>query len=182
MKPSTVGILCLTMGVILTAGCTSTIPAAPTIVPVPSLTPSATPSPAYSFDPCNEANIADSVRPLNDVMDEFDSYAELASNVLQTELVKIIPLMQSMRRSAEDLVVPACIKDLQRYALSYMDATLQTLISFQSTPEPQAIATGIAQSRQYYDQYSLELARLLEVNLTVLTLTPPPPALSTATP
>ncbi len=181
MKPSTVGILCLTIGIILTAGCGATTSAVRTM-PAPSLTPSATPSPAYSFDPCNEANIANSVRPLNDVMDEFDSYAELASNVLQTELGKIIPLMQSLRRSAEDLVVPACLKDLQRYAISYMDATLQTLISFQSTPAPQAIATGIAQARQYYDQYSLEMARLLGGSLAPLTLIPPPPVFATAIP
>ncbi len=181
MKPSAVGMFCLTIGVIVTAGCRASTPTLRT-TPAPSILPSGTPSPAYSFDPCDAENIGNSIRPLSDIMNEFDGYAELASNVLQPEVVKIIPLLQSLRRNAEDLEVPSCLKDLQRYALSHMDATLHTLISFQSTPEPEAIATGIAQARQYYDQYSLEMARLLAVNLTPLTLTPQPLTISTATP
>ncbi len=111
-------------------------------------------------------------------MRQFDDYAELASNVMQSELVKVIPALQAIRRAAQDQPVPSCLADLKRYALLYMDTTLQALLAFQSNASASVIGTGIIQAHQYYVQYQQEWARLLGVTLPAPAVTPP----STPTP
>ncbi len=115
-------------------------------------------------------------------MRQFHSYAALASYVMHSELVKVIPVLEAIRQATEDQVVPVCLEDLRRYALSYMDAVIQFLSNLPSTPEVAAVATGIAQTRQLDDQYSQELTRLLGST----PMTPAPstagPALPVATP
>ncbi len=115
--------------------------------------------------------MADTVKPLDDLVRQFDDYAALAGVVLQSELVKIVPVLQSIRQAAQGLAAPTCIQDLRRYALAYMDSTLKALVSFQIAPQADAIPTGIAAARQYHDQYLLERARLL--GQTVIAPTPP---------
>jgi hypothetical protein len=117
------------------------------------------------------------VKPANDLLREFDDYAALASNVVQSELVKVVPPMQAVRRSAQDLVVPGCLQELKRLELAYMGATLQTLLEFQKpSPNTGAIAVGIQRARDYHDQYTIELARLLGVTLIPPAATPIAPS------
>lgn len=162
MKLSILGSVCLTFGLLLAAGCASTTPLAvpPTLSPIPS------PSPGFQPDPCNATNLPTTIKPINDLMRQFDDYAALASNVMQSELVKVIPALQAIRRGTEDHAVPACLADLKRYALLYMDTTIQALLAFQSNAPANAIATRIAQTRQFHDLYAREAARVLGVTLT----------------
>ena len=159
--------LLFTLGLFLTAAaCETSVPASF----VSTLTPAGSPTP----DPCTPTIIPATVGPLNDLMRQFDDYAALASSVVQSQLVQVIPPMQAIRRGAEDLVVPACLADLKRFELSYMDTTLQTLLLFQK-PNPNAavLATGIKQARDYHDQYILELARLHGVTIVAPTAAAP---------
>ena len=170
MRRSLLGIL-LALGIILPAACSKAIPASL----LPTQGPSGTPTP----DPCSAENLQSSVKPANDLLREFDDYATLATNVVQSELVKVIPHMQAVRRAAQDLVVPGCMEELKRLELAYMDTTLQTLLAFQKpNPNTGTIATGIQRARDYHDQYIIELARLLGVTLTPFVTTP----VATATP
>lgn len=130
-------------------------------------------------DPCGEEYVADVVKPINDVMLQFDDYATLAQYADKAQLPQIIPNMQAIRRVAASRSVPECMLDLQRQQVSYMDATLHTLLEF-AKPDPKAgtMATGIVQAQYFHQAYALELARLLHV-----TLTPPAPSVvATATP
>lgn len=126
-------------------------------------------------DPCGLEHIAEVVKPINDVMLQFDDYATLAQYADKSQLPLIIPNMQTIRRISRSRTPPACMADLQRLQVAYMDATLLTLLEFEK-PDPGAgtIATGIVQARYFHQGYALELARLLGVTLT-------PPA-ATATP
>ena len=103
-------------------------------------------------------------------MRQFDDYSVLASNIVQSQMVLVIPPMQEIRRDAEDQAIPACLAELKRLQLLYMDSTLQALLAFQSSSNVETLTAAILQSRQYHEQYALELARVLGV-----TLTPPPP-------
>ncbi len=152
---------------------TACVPAAvPSATATPSASPSPVPSPPPPFqaDPCLAANMADTVKPLDDLVRQFDDYAGLAGVVLQSELVKVIPVLQSIRGAAQGLAAPSCIQSLRRYALEYMDSTLKALAAFQSGSQVAAIPTGIAEARQYHDQYLLERSRLL--GQTVIAPTP----------
>ena len=159
--------LLFTLGLFLTAAaCETSVPASF----VSTLTPAGSPTP----DPCSPPNLPSTVKPENDLMRQFDDYATLAQNIVQSDLVKVIPPMQAIRRAAEDLVVPACLADLKRFELAYMDATLQTLLLYEKpNPNAAALVTGIAQARDYHDQYTLELARLLGVTLVAPTAAAP---------
>jgi hypothetical protein len=106
-------------------------------------------------------------------MREFDKYAALASVIVQSQVVQVIPPMQTIHLTLQDQTVPACLSELKRLELLYMSTTLQTLNAFQEpTPNAEAITAGVLQARQYYDQYAVELVRLLGVTLTAPAITP----------
>jgi hypothetical protein len=147
----------LILGIVLSA-CGTAQPAQPTLPP-------ASPTP----DLCSTENISTTTRLVNDYMRQFDDYSVLASSIVQSQMVLVIPPMQAIRRDAEDQAIPACLAELKRLGLLHMDSTLQALLAFQSNSNVQTLTAAILQSRQYHEQYTLELARVLGV-----TLTPPP--------
>jgi hypothetical protein len=119
-------------------------------------------------DPCAQENLSNAVKPVNAYMVQFDQFATLASNVIQSQLSSIIPAMQQVRQAANAHAVPVCLTELKKHELQYMDTTLATLRSFQSTPQAATLTAGILMARQYHDEYVYEMARLLGVTVTVL--------------
>ena len=137
-----------------------------TAQPVQPTLPPASPT----YDPCSTENISNTVRLVNDTMRQFDDYALLAANIVQSQIVLVIPPMQEIRRDAEDQEVPSCLTELKRLELLFMDTTLQALMAFQSSTNVETLTTAILASRQYHEQYTIELARVMGV-----TLAPPAP-------
>jgi hypothetical protein len=159
------GSVFLISGFLLLAACGPSPAPAPTHTPAPPST--ATP------DLCRPENLLLGVKPVNDLMLQFDDYATLAQRSDKSKLTFIIPNMQTIRRVAEDRNVPPCLLVLRRYQISYMDATLATLLEFQKpSPIPQTIATGIVNAQYFHQEYALELARVLGVTLAPATHTP----------
>ena len=140
-------------------------------VTVASLTPSSTATP----DLCSASNLPHTIKPVNDLTRQFDDYSALARYAPQSQMMEVIPPLQSIRRTAEDQVLPACLQQLKSYQISYMDTFIQTTLAFKSTSGnpnaltaggmAQAIKTGMAQAEQYHDQYLIEMARLLGVTV-----------------
>ena len=124
-------------------------------------------------DPCAEANLPAEVEKIHKITREFDDYAALASNTPQSQLVQVIPELQRVLRDAEDQAVPACLSDLKALQLGHMNTVVQTLLLFVSSGDVNAVAQGIAQSRELHTQYEIEMARLLGITLTVVTSTQP---------
>ncbi len=143
----------------LLAACTSS----KQVVPTDTLT--VPPSPALTADPCSGASLSAQVKKVNDLTRQFDDYSVLAFNTPQSQIVQVIPAMQTIRRDAQDLTPPACLHALKNLQLSYMNTTIETLLVFQSNPKSTLIGIGIAQSRLEHDQYTIELASLLGVTL-----------------
>jgi hypothetical protein len=143
--------------------------------PVPSSTPTHTPAPpaTATTDLCSPGNLLLGLKPVNDLMLQFDDYATLAQRSDKSKLTLIIPNMQTIRRVAQDRNVPPCLRVLRRHQIAYMDATLTTLLEFQKpNPAAAAIATGIVDAQYFHQEYALELARVLGVTLTPLSPTP----------
>lgn len=124
-------------------------------------------------DPCNEANLPAEVEKIHDLMREFDDYAALASNTPQTQLVQVIPEMQRVLREAENQEVPACLADMKALQLAYMNTVVRTLIAFLGNSDVNLVNEGIKTARGLHTQYDIEMARLLGLTLTVITITPP---------
>jgi len=133
----------------------------PVIVITPS--PSVTPTP----DPCSTSNLPAAIKPVNDLMRQFDDYAALASNTPQSQLVQVIPVMQTIHRAAQDQPIPDCLQQLKKMQLLYMDTSIQTLLAFESKANTNILNGGVAQAKQYHNQYTIELARLLGVTVVV---------------
>ena len=133
----------------------------PAILITPS--PSVTPTP----DPCSTSNLPATIKPVNDLMRQFDDYAALASNTPQSQLVQVIPPMQAIHRAAQDQAIPGCLQTLKKNQLLYMDTSIQVLLAFESKANTSILNAGIAQAKQYHNQYTLELASLLGITVVV---------------
>lgn len=140
--------------------------------PTPTAVPTNTPAgPSPTPDPCSQESLPQTVKLVNDHMRQFDDYAALASSVAQSQLPQVVPPMQTIKRTTEDQAIPGCLNALKKFALQYMDTTIQTLLAFEAGAKAQALAAGILQARKYHDQYVVELARLLGVTLAAPTAT-----------
>jgi hypothetical protein len=170
MKISQLRLLPLVAALLALTAC-GTSPTIPSNQGSPAATASPTIETTPTRDPCGLENIAEVVKPINDVMLQFDDYATLAQYADKSQLPLIIPNMQTIRRVSRSRTPPMCLAELQRLQVAYMDAALLTLLEFEK-PDPGAgpIATGIAQAQYLHQEYTLELARLLGV-----TITPPAP-------
>ncbi len=139
-------------------------------------------------DLCFTENLPDEAAKVNKFMREFDDYSALASNTPQAQLVVIIPDMQRVLRDAEDQSVPACLENLKKAQLSYMQVVVQTLMVFMGNSDMGLVNSGISQARELHTQYDIELARLLGLTLvvaptsTAAPVTPDPGSVPTATP
>ena len=142
----------------------------------PAVVVTSTPSVTATPDLCSSANLPLAVRPVNDLMRQFDDYATLAKSTPQSQLVQVIPPLQAIRRAAENQAVPACLKQLKVDQLSYMDTLIQTLLAFESNASSDVIKGGSAQAQQYHNQYVIELAHLLGMTVVV------PPSITPGTP
>jgi len=143
-------------------------------VPVPIVTSTATVT--ATPDLCSPSNLQNTVKPVNDLTRQFDDYAALASNTPQSQLVQVIPSLQTIRRAAEDQGVPTCLKQLKIYQISYMDTFIQTMLaldSMTSSVNADVLKSGLAQAQQYHNLYTLELARLLGITIVAPPTTTP---------
>jgi len=167
--------LILTM---LVSGCGSTVvtpesvPAA-TNTAIPTLTITITMTP----DLCAPKNIRAEVDKVHKHMREFDDAARLAASIAREQLSVPTADLQKIRRAAEDEPVPPCLSTLKDFQIKHMNSVIDTLIAFMGINDPLAldcvdvventqeagICQNIASARQQHDQYTLELARILEI-------------------
>ncbi|MFZ5821082.1 MAG: hypothetical protein ACOYYJ_14395 [Chloroflexota bacterium] len=152
-------LLSLTMGLLLfLAACSAPATASP--APLTAI-PAATSTP----DRCSPENLFAEAETIHALMREFDDYAILASNTPQAQLVHVIPELQRVRRAAEDVSPPGCLRNLHRLQLLHMNTVIETLVAFLSSSDAELVNAGIAQARQYHDAYDAELSAALGVTV-----------------
>ncbi len=145
----------------------------PTVVVVISeeTEPDATlPSPVATPDPCLAENLPGAVDEVHRLMREFDDASSLAGSVPREQLADQIANMQRIRREAEDQSIAFCLADLKAYQLSHMNVVINTLIAFLGGSDQATVDQGIELARQYHDDYTLELAELLNITIQQLEL------------
>ncbi len=164
MRRSPSIILGLTLLAALLTACGGPATAATATAAVPSA--SATP------DACAPENIKSAVSAVNQFMRQFDDESALASNVPRSQLALHIAALQSIRRDAQDQVVPPCLQRLKQLQLTDMNTVINTMMSFLGGADQQQVAGGIGSAQQQHDQYLLEIARLLGLTAVVVTRAP----------
>lgn len=109
--------------------------------------PSATPN------PCAQENIGAEIQKIHRLVREFDDAAILSSCLTRDQLKPTIENLQRIRRDAEDLPVPSCLKPLRELQVTHMNAFIQTLLAFMGGADQETVSQGVALSRQLRDQY-----------------------------
>jgi hypothetical protein len=157
---------------------TDTSPAATdTAIAISTITITTTP------DLCATENIKPEVDKVHRHMREFDDAATLAASMPREQLTESIANLQRIRREAEDETVPSCLDTLKEFQIQHMNAVIGTLLAFISASDPlaldcvdvventqeAAVCQNIAIARQQHDQYTLELARILQIPIVTAT-------------
>jgi hypothetical protein len=134
----------------------------------------ATPQLTSTSDPCEPENISVEIKPVNDLMREFDDSARLATVLQVDQLVNVVPTLQEVHRRSQDLLVPVCLTDLKSLQLEYMNTVINTLLVFIQVrgTNSEVLLQGVAQAQALHQQYNQELARLIGATY----VPPPPPA------
>lgn len=155
---------------VLLSGCGTVAP-----IVITATAPPETPTSISTFtltpDPCAPGNIETAVNAVHSHMREFDDASLLAANMSKDKVGDAIPNLQRIRREAEDQPIPACLANLKTYQVAHMNSVINTLIAFMGGADQKTVDQGISIARQQHDQYTLELARVL--NLTIITATVP---------
>jgi len=146
--------------VLLLAACGQAQPVAVATSSPEPVQPTATVTLTSTPDPCSLENVVIEIQAVNRLMREFDDAAALSSNTTREQLKPTIEDLQRIRRDAEDLSVPYCLKSLRELQLTHMNTFIQTLLAFMGGAEQESVNQGIALSRQLHDQYMIEMARL----------------------
>lgn len=134
-------------------------------------------------DLCAPENIRAEVDKVHRHMREFDDASTLAASIPREQLSAPTAGLQKIRREAEDEPVPPCLTTLKDYQVNHMNSVISTLIAFMGVNDPLAldcvdvventreaeICQSIASARQQHDQYTLELARILEIQIVTAT-------------
>src|SRR5688572_32289998 len=134
-------------------------------------------------DLCATENIKPEVDKVHGHMREFDDAATLAASMPREQLTESIANLQRIRREAEDETAPSCLDTLKEFQIEHMNAVIGTLLAFISASDPlaldcvdvventqeAAVCQNIAIARQQHDQYTLELARILQIPIVTAT-------------
>ncbi len=166
--------------IVVLAGCGGTPAPTPTLIETkiePSITPTV---PTMTPDPCAPGQIGVEVQKVHKHMREFDDASALASNVPRSQLGDAVANLQKIRREAEDESVPDCLTNLKAYQVAHMNTVITTMLAFMSGTDQKTIDQGMSLASQQHDQYTLELARLL--GLEVVPGAPTAPGTSVETP
>lgn len=137
---------------------TATSPVSPSTVEpdVPTSTP----------DPCAPQNLEQSIKPVNDLMREFNDAFQLASNVATEQVPPIISDMQRIRRAAEDQKVPACLIKLKTHQLAHMNTVIDIMLAFVSGADFNSLTDGVSKAGKEHELYTMEIASLLGIETT----------------
>lgn len=129
-------------------------------------------APSATIDPCSTEAISETVKPLNDLMREFDDASALASNLPSEQLPEAISNLQRIRRLAQDITPATCLITLHGHELTHMNAVIDTLLAFLNGADASTLNQGLNLAREQHDLYSVELVRVLGVTLVPATPSP----------
>lgn len=153
-------------GTTVAASWTDTPTLTPTLTPTETATPTATP------DPCASENLEEVVGEIHDLQVQFDDLSGEAANAEREEIPDKIIELQELFQTALNQDPPPCLGTLKDHQLKHMNFVIDTLLAFAQGEDQDTVNEGIENARREHDEYTLELARLLNLELETITPTP----------
>jgi len=138
----------------------------PTLPPTETETPTATP------DPCASENLSEAVNEIHDLQVQFDDLSGEAAIAQREDLPDKIIELQSLLQTALNQETPPCLETLKDHQLKHMNFVIDTLLAFAQGEDQDMVEEGIENARREHDEYTLELARLLDLDISTITPTP----------
>jgi hypothetical protein len=151
-----------------TAVAGTTVAAAWTDTPTPTFTPTlptSTPTLTATPDPCAAENLAGAVREIQDLQVQFDNLSAEAAKVESEELPDKILELQELLQTALNQDPPPCLETLKDHQVKHMNFVIDTLLAFAEGADEETVKEGIENARREHDAYTLELARLLGIEI-----------------
>ncbi len=119
-----------------------------------------------TIDPCAPQYERVLAQRVHKHMREFDDASTLAASLTADKLPSAIAELQRIRRDSQDEPVPSCLGKLKDLQVAHMNMVIDTLLGMLNGAKPEDLQTGISNSRQLHDAYTVELANVL--GLTVV--------------
>ena len=140
--------------------------ATPTPTPdQPFFTPTLKPSPTSAItqtpDWCSPEYLPIIASDYHRLMRQFDDIYTLAQNTPIQSVSPLISDLQTVRRNAEDYVVPPCMVAMKQKMLTHMNTVIETLLAFISGANPDAINKGVADAQAQHNAYMVEFSVLV---------------------
>ena len=122
-------------------------------------------------EPCSDAAIQESLRPIQELMFAFDDTTALANILPKDFLVTPIMDLQKTRRAMETMITPTCLQTLQKAGVGYMNSVIAYMGYFLVGVDQQTMTNALSGSNNLRVAFEQERARLLKISFT-----PPPTA------
>jgi hypothetical protein len=142
--------LLLSAGVVTGIGCsgsTASGDATPTAVAI------ATPTSITGCTPTEAQEAVATIEAFQPTVDEFNDAVDRARASGRIALSPVVADLQSVRREARDLELPACASPFQTHVVAYMDGVIDALLAFQggSNDISSMIDTALESADRAYD-------------------------------
>lgn len=151
-----------------TAAAGTTVAASWTDTSTPTLTPTlptSTPTLTETPDPCAAENLDATVQEIQDLQVQFDNLSAEAAKLESEELPDKILELQELLQTALNQDTPPCLETLKDHQVKHMNFVIDTLLAFAEGADEETIEKGIENARREHDAYTLELARLLGIEI-----------------
>lgn len=117
-------------------------------------------------DPCAPGRIAATVKPFDSAMRAFEDATAIAYNMPRPQVSEQIATLQEYRREVADREAPACLADLKKAQVAYMDSVINTLLVFLEGAPGETTTQGLQTSLELKSRYVEVLESLLDLTLT----------------
>lgn len=116
--------------------------------------------------PCTPNRLPSLFWRMDSHLREFDDIILLAVNVPRGEVVERIRELQTIRRSVEEISVPACLLDLKQMQVAYMDQVIDILVGFVGGVESGLVFQALQETGSLRLALEQELGSLMGATLT----------------
>lgn len=84
----------------------------------------------YAYGPCGTVKVQKAMDAMYGAIDEFNDAYDVANNTPRISLSSPINQLQSIRRDANDIEVPACLKNGKKLLTGYMQTVIDGFVAF----------------------------------------------------
>jgi hypothetical protein len=107
---------------------------------------------------CNVEEYNAAVEPL---LEEWDDAVSIANQTPRGSLAGVIPGLQEIRRSTENLEIEECFEDAHSFLVKYMDYTIDGFIAFMGQEDDSVVSQKFDLAETSFETYMTKLNQVV---------------------